>query len=376
MAAEQPPLTALQRSSRDPEALRLRLEAWLAGQLPPGAAPAVPNVQATSANGMSSDTVLFRADWTEGGGGRSERLVARIAPDGADVPVFPSYDLARQFDVIRLVGERSAVPVPKVWWMEPDAAAIGAPFFVMQRVDGEVPPDVMPYNFGDSWLFDASCEEQRTLQDSTVDVLAELHAVDASDGVFAFLTFPEPGDSALRRHVAHARGWYEFARADGTPSPLVERMFAWLDDHWPSDPGETVVSWGDSRVGNVMYRDFRPVAVFDWEMVGLGPRELDLAWLVYSHQAFEDIAAQLGMGGMPHFLQWEDVASSYESRTGHTPRDVEFYTAYAAVQWGVVGLRTGRRAVHFGQRDMPDDVDDLLLNRSALERTLAGTYWS
>ena len=37
-------------------------------------------------------------------------------------------------------------------------------------------------------------------------------------------------------------------------------------------------------------------------MAGLGPRELDVAWMVYSHRAFEDIAARYGFPGMPGFL--------------------------------------------------------------------------
>ena len=137
-----------------------------------------------------------------------------------------------------------------------------------------------------------------------------------------------------------------------------------------------MLSWGDSRIGNVMYRDFEPVAVLDWEMAGLGPREVDVGWFIYAHRVFEDVARRYGLGGMPHFLRRDDVAATYERLTGHAPRDLDFYTAYAAVQWGVVGLRTGRRQVRFGEREMPDDVDELLLNRESLERILDGEYWT
>ena len=82
-------------------------------------------------------------------------MVARVAPAGVDVPVFPSYDLDDQFEVIRQVGELTSVPVPKVWWYEPDPAVLGTPFFTMERLDGVVPPDVPPYTFGDNWLYDA-----------------------------------------------------------------------------------------------------------------------------------------------------------------------------------------------------------------------------
>jgi aminoglycoside phosphotransferase (APT) family kinase protein len=365
-----PPEVDMHRSSRDPQQLRPKLEAWMGGLLPAGAEPNIPELEATSANGMSSETILFTAEWNEGGGAKSERLVARVAPDPTDVPVFPSYDLERQFEVIRLVGELSDVPVPRVWWSDAQGTATGVPLFVMERVDGIVPPDVMPYSFGDNWLFDATPEEQRTLQDSTVDVLANLHGIENAEERFAFLAHDDPGRTHLERLINHARAWYDYAR-EGHRSSVVERLFAWLDGHLPTDPGPTVVSWGDSRIGNVMYKDFRPCAVLDWEMAALGPRELDLAWLTYSHGVFETLAGMFELGGMPHFLQTLDVAATYESMTGHTPRHLDFYSAFAAVQWCIVFVRTGLRAVHFGTEQMPDDVNDFIRHRPAVEQLLA-----
>jgi aminoglycoside phosphotransferase (APT) family kinase protein len=371
-----PQITEVHRSSRDPQQLRSRLEAWFADLLPAGAVPAVPALDAaTSANGMSSETILFTASWTEDDDQREERLVARVAPDPGDVPVFPEYDLQRQFEVIRLVGELSSVPVPQVWWSDADGTATGVPLFVMERVDGLVPPDVMPYSFGDNWLFDATPQQQRTLQDSSVDVLAQLHGIERAEERFSFLAHDDEGDTPLRRRVNHTRAWYEYAR-ESHRSPLIEQGFAWLEDHWPSDEGPTVVAWGDSRIGNVMYTDFRPCAVLDWEMAALGPRELDLAWMIYAHAVFEDLARVFELPGMPHFMGMDDVATTYESMTGYSPHDLDFYTAYAAVQWGIVFVRTGLRQVHFGEEQMPADVDDFIRNRDSLERMLAGTYWS
>src|SRR5713101_8000778 len=120
-----PDISEPQRSSRDLAQVRGQLETWLAGRLPAGAAPSVQDLEATSANGMSSETLLFRADWTETGRRQSERLVARVAPDPVDEPVFPAYDLERQFRVISLVGQLTQVPVPRVWWSESNPSVIG-----------------------------------------------------------------------------------------------------------------------------------------------------------------------------------------------------------------------------------------------------------
>ena len=359
----------MQRSSRSPEVVRARLEAWLRGRHPDAS---VAELQGTAANGMSSDTLLFDATWTGGHGAQTQRLVARVAPDAGDVPVFASYDLTKQFEIIRAVAEHTAVPVPEPFWNEPSAEPLGAPFFVMGRVDGQVPPDVMPYNFGDSWLFDATPDEQRVLQDATTDLLAQLHAMPQPP---AFLEFDEPGDTALRRHVAHTRTWYEFVAADCGASPLVEQVFELLQREWPKAESASVVSWGDARIGNVIYRDFRPVALLDWEMCGLGPRELDLAWFVHAHRVFEDLATMLGLTGMPHFMRRDDVVERYTSASGYEPRDLDFYETYAALQWAIVYLRTGTRQVRFGEREMPADVDELLYNREPLQRILEGTYF-
>jgi aminoglycoside phosphotransferase (APT) family kinase protein len=334
-------------------------------------APTVSDLAGTDANGMSSDTVLFRISWTEADDTiRDENLVARIAPDADDVPVFPTYDMRGQFDTIRLVHELTDVPVPEPRWCEPDPTPIGAPFFVMSRVDGVVPPDVLPYTFGGNWLFDAAREQQRRLQDTTVDAIAALHAISDAPTRFEFLERSDTGDTHLRRHVAHTRAWYEMVRAAGAPSPLVERAFDWLDANWPADEGETVLSWGDARIGNVIYSGFVPAALLDWEMAGLGPRELDVAWLVCGHLIFEDLATSLGLPGMPDFLRRDDVCGRYESVTGHAPRNLDFYVAYAALQWAVVFLRTGQRQAHFGEREQPADPEEFIYCRSLLERLI------
>src|SRR5712671_1606677 len=96
-ASGPPSITELQRTSRDPEQLRQQLEYWLGHHLAYGASPSVTDLEATLVNGMSSETVLFQAGWTENSHHRAESLVARVAPDAVDVPVFPSYDMDRQF---------------------------------------------------------------------------------------------------------------------------------------------------------------------------------------------------------------------------------------------------------------------------------------
>jgi aminoglycoside phosphotransferase (APT) family kinase protein len=364
----------MQRSSRDATTLPTRLADWLATQLPSGADPSVVMHSGVDANGMSSETLILDATWTEDGAEQIGRYVARVAPALEDVPVFPEYALQEQFDAIRLVGELSDVPVPQVRWMEPTGEVLGTPFFLMDRVEGVVPQDVLPYNFGDNWLHDASPEDQRRLQDNTVEAIAKLHAIPDAGSTFAFLDPHQPGDTPLARNLARTRAWYDYAVADIGRSPMVERTLAWLEANLPetgSGEGETVLCWGDSRIGNVLYEDFEPVAVLDWEMAAIGPRELDVSWIVFAHQVFESITGMLEMPGMPHLLREEDVKAAYERFSGVALGDLNWFHLYNAVQWSIVFMRTGARSIHFGEIERPDDIESLMHHKALFEKLLA-----
>jgi aminoglycoside phosphotransferase (APT) family kinase protein len=359
------------RSSRDKEDFRVRLERALAQHLARGTDHHVGEVTGTSATGMSSETLLFDATWKENGEIREERLVARVAPHPQDVPVFPEYDMAGQFRTIQTVAALTDVPVPPQWWCEADPSVVGSPFFVMGRVDGQVPADIPPYNMGPSWLFDASRDDQARLQESSIGILARLHAIEDPDTHFPHLISRLPGDTPLRRHLAGRRQWYEWAAKDSGRSEVVERGFAWLEDHWPTHESPAVFNWGDSRIGNVMYRDFEPVAVLDWEMAGIGPPELEVGWMVYLHCMFEEMTSKYGLPGMPHFMSPDDAAATYERLSGRRLQDLDWFITYSCLQLAIVFLRTGQRAVRFGERPPATDADELLINAPYLAALVA-----
>jgi aminoglycoside phosphotransferase (APT) family kinase protein len=369
ISAEAPSIT---KSSRDADETGRRLAAWLREVLPDGADPIVEQVTVPEANGMSSETLLFDATWTVDGERRTHALVARVAPDDADVPVFPSYDLELQFRVMQLVGERTEVPVPPVRWLELDPAAIGAQFFVMDRVQGRVPPDVMPYPMG-SWLSEATPEEQRALQDASVAAMVGIHAIDLETADIAFLDLERPGATPLRRHVANQRAYYDWVRGDEV-IPVIEEAFDWLEANWPEDEGATVISWGDARVGNMMYDGFVPVAVLDWEMAALGTRGIDVGWMIFIHDFFQNICEVLEMPGMPGFLRRDDVAAAYAELSGVPVPDLAFYEVYAALRHAIVMARVHARSVHFGEADAPADPDDAVMHRDLLRLMMAGGH--
>ena len=92
-----------------------------------------------------------------------------------------------------------------------------------------------------------------------------------------------------------------------------------------------MLCWGDSRIGNVMFRDFEPVGVLDWEMAAIGPREMDVSWIVFAHRSSSRSPRCSEMPGMPHFLREEDVVATYAELTGVQLGDLTWYHVYNGV---------------------------------------------
>lgn len=350
---------------RDPDSVRPALERWARERVAPDAK--VVEV-GSPGNGMSSETVLFSMQR----GDAVERYAARLAPLPEVYPVFPEYDLDAQRRCMELVREHTDVPAPVVAFHEKDPEWLGTPFVVMHRVDGEAPPDIPPYPFG-GWLRDASREDQARLQRNAVSVLARLHEITPERVDLSFLVKPYDG-SPLDHQLAHERAYYEWAR-EGVTYPLIERTFEWLEANRPPEP-PAVLNWGDARIGNILFRDFEPVAVLDWEMATVGPPQVDIAWMIFLHRFFEDLAQRFGIEGMPHFMRRDDVVATYEELSGRTVGDLSWYEVFAALRFAIVSVRTSTRGIAYGQQERPEDPDDLVMFRGLLHAMVVdGTYW-
>jgi len=188
-------------------------------------------------------------------------------------------------------------------------------------------------------------------------VIAKLHSIPDPETTFGFLAdgagnrcvagraAPEP--NALRRNP-------QLAASPGTSSPSPTSADQSCSSvHWTgsrrtgppmSRPATRVVVWGDSRVGNVLYSDFRPVAVLDWEMATLGPREMDVAWVIFAHMVFS--------GTRRPGRNYRDCPISCVSRTWRaTVRRVDRCVELGDLHWflRVLGRDLGVR-VHADQR--------------------------
>ncbi|MFI5952644.1 phosphotransferase family protein [Cryptosporangium sp. NPDC051539] len=350
--------------------LRRRLTGWLAAKT--GGPVEVGEVTRPDGNGLSSISLLFDAAWREDGHAVRAGLVARLPPDATSYPVFPRYDLRRQYDVISAVAAHTDVPVPRLRWIEESPDALGVPFIVMDRIDGgRVPVDNPPYVFG-GWIMDAGPARQRELQDGAIRALAGVHTL-SNPGEHLPNLAAEAGDDPLRALVEEQRYYYEWALAgDGIRIPIIEEAFGWLEAHWPDEPGETVLCWGDARPGNIIYDGFRPIAVLDWEMCALGPREVDLGWMIFLHRFFQDIAEMFEAPGIPGMFRPDDAAATYAEASGHSVTNLDFYLMFAALRHAIVMARIKRRSIHFGEDTVPPTPDEYVLFHRQLRRMLDG----
>ncbi len=202
-----------------------------------------------------------------------------------------------------------------------------------------------------------------------MEVLARLHELHGDDPALSFLERPEHGTTALDQHLGYQRWYYDWARGD-MRVPVIEETFAWLDAHRPAE-SETVLNWGDSRIGNMLYRDLVPVAVLDWEMAALGPREVDAAWMVLMHRFFVDIADRAGYPSpLAGWLSRDRMVTLYRELTGIELGHMQWYEVFAAQRFAVVSLRTSARAIAYGDMEAAEDPDSLVMHAHLLRELM------
>lgn len=359
----------------DLQELRSRLDRWLASIEAGAHGRVVGDLLVPSANGISAGTVLFTAGLTVGGREVERSLVLRCEPDPEFAPAFDLLSIDAQHRLLLALAREGSVPVPTVRWFESDPGWLGCPFLVMDRVDGLVPADLPPYTFG-GWVADATPAERARLERETIDLLAGVHSVRLDEEERSALD-DAPGDrggaSPLRAWFDRTVERYEWAR-QGHRSPLVEDLIDWCETQWPAAESDPMLSWGDARIGNVIYRDFSPVAALDWEGGFYGPREIDIAYMVTFHAMFQHVTTVFGLAGLPEMFRREDAYAAYEAASGHTLENLPFFEACAALKLAVGTFRS--HGVELFGLDPGQGLDSLIVHADLIRRMLSGGYWS
>jgi aminoglycoside phosphotransferase (APT) family kinase protein len=238
-------------------------------------------------------------------------------------PLPPSaHDVIREATLLRAL-EVTPVRVPRILATCADPAVIGAPFYVMERVGGDVLTSELPA------ALDTPAERAR-IGAELVDALVELHAVDWRAAGLEGYGKPT---GYLERQLRRFGGLWEHNRT--RELPVLDRVTAWLGEHRPGSGPATVVH-GDYRLGNVMFARGAPArlaAIFDWELATIGDPLADVGYLVATYAQPGDAETTLfSLGSVtrrPGFPCREDLIARYEAGSGRSMSDVRWYTTLA-----------------------------------------------
>ncbi len=239
-------------------------------------------------------------------------------------PLPPSaHDVLREARLLKAL-EGTAARVPRVLAVCEEPTVIGAPFYVMERVEGEVIVSSVPS------LLDVPLERRR-IGEELIDTLVEIHAVDWRE--VGLEGFGKPS-GYLERQLRRFGGLWELNKTREIPA--VERVGAWLEENRPESEAATVVH-GDYRLGNTIYASDAParlVAVLDWEMATIGDPLADLGYLcmMWTEASDPDHGLREHLGRVTRgegFLTRGELIARYERLSGRSMSDLRWYVTLA-----------------------------------------------
>ena len=254
----------------------------------------------------------------------SKRMVLRRDPHGAGAGIASSLE----FHLLR-AAHAHGVPVPRVYWCSEDPAILDAPFFLMDRVDGETIPRKL--------LRDPALAEARAGMAAQFGrILAAVHAIDRGAHGLDFLTAPAPGESPARSELDRFEQIYRGVTLD--PHPTFELAFRWLRARMPAG-GECVVGHGDYRMGNVICGPDGIRAVLDWELAHVGDPMEDLGWLCVRSWRFGNDELPVGGVGLR-----QDLFDAYAAASGRAvdPARVRYWEVLGNLKWGIITIIQAR----------------------------------
>ena len=278
-------------------------------------------------------------------GGR--RWVLRRPPLGQVLAT--AHDMGREHRIITALGPTD-VPVPPTVGLCTDDAVNGAPFYVMDFVDGRV---IRTHADAEA----LGPDQRRRAGESLVDVMAAIHAVDV-DGV-GLGDLGKKGDYIARQ----LKRWYsQFQASDGqVPGglglPAVHQVHDRLAANTPDQQGAAIVH-GDYRLDNCMLGpDGSIMAVLDWEICTLGDplADVGLLWVYWSDPDESAVLPQASPTALDGFPRKAELIERYATASGRDTSDLGFYVAFG--YWKLTCIIAGVYARYAGgaMGDVPQE---------------------
>ena len=214
----------------------------------------------------------------------------------------------------------AGVPVPRVYLM--GDGSLGAPFFLMERVEGET---IARRILRDEEY--AGAREKMTAQ--LGEVLATIHRVELGE-LSGALPAPIEGKSPAETELQRMEGTFRSIAPE--PHPAFELALRWLKRRLPP-PAEPTLVHGDYRLGNLIVGPEGVRSVLDWELAHVGDPMEDLAWpCVRSWRFGNDALPVAGVG------QREELFRAYEAAGGRVvdAAAVHWWEVFGNFRWGVI----------------------------------------
>lgn len=274
--------------------------------------------------GQSNPTLLLSFEG-------ARKFVLRKKPDG---PLLPSaHAIEREYRVITALAG-SSVPVAGARLLCDDAAIVGAPFYVMDHVEGRA--------FWEPWLPGMTPSERGAIYASMNRAAAALHMIDHE--AIGLADFGRPKDY-LARQVAR---WSKQYRASQTTAiAAMDRLIDWLPQNLPPQRRAALLH-GDFRIDNMIFHPTEPriVALVDWELSTIGDPMADFAYHMLSWHfpqlPFRGLEGlDLGELGIPGTRAYRDAYLAATGQVAVSERDWLAYLAYgffriAAIRQGIM----------------------------------------
>ena len=262
-------------------------------------------------------------------------------------PLPPSaHDVLREARLLRAL-QHTPARVPVVLAVCEDTEVIGSPFYVMERIEGEV----MVTDIPDELDVPA---QRRAIAEQLIEALAEIHAVDWR--AVGLEGFGKP-TGYLERQLRRFTGLWEVNKTREIPE--VERVGSWLAQNLPQSGPATIVH-GDYRLGNTIFAPAAPArlaAVLDWEMATIGDPLADVGYLCMMWTEKDDPPGGLreALGAITRregFPTRAQLIEDYERHTGRSMRDLRWYTTLA-VWKSIVFMEGNYKRALAGSTDDP-----------------------
>jgi len=257
----------------------------------------------------------------------NKEYVLRKPPIGA---MTRGHDMGREFKVQSALQSQFS-KVPEMYEFTEDESVLGAPFYIMEKVDGII------LSYKEAQKRAISPEKYKIITNSWLNTFVELHQVDYKDVGLSDLGKPK---GYIERQVTN---WgKQYLKAATEDVPVAISVMKWMRENQPKYYNHCLIH-NDYKYDNVVFKDdsWKEVtAVLDWEMATLGDPLMDLGtslgyWTVATDHDYvkQGIPSPTIFEGNPIR---SEIVELYANKSGRDVNNIVFYYVFGLFKIAVI----------------------------------------